>query len=175
MKYTEISLNDYVIDPNLTLYRIDETEERIDLHAKSTNHQWTCPKCNTFCDEQHSTYERSYYILPLRGKPTQVHAIVSTYECHDPDCPQLCFTEPMTTVGPYQTMIPMHGPQTSMTQKPQQGQTGRCISSRRRPVRSARWLRRSYRRRTSIMFRSTRKKNLILSQDSTSVRLPHSR
>jgi len=102
MKYTEISLNDYVIDPNLTLYRIDETEERIDLHAKSIKHQCTCPKCNTLCDEQHSTYERSYYILPLRGKPTQVHAIVSTYECHDPDCPQLCFTEPMTTVGPYQ-------------------------------------------------------------------------
>lgn len=102
MNYPEVSLNDYVIDPYLTLYRIDESDDRIDLYAKSKKHQCTCPKCGSSCTEQHSTYVRSYYILPLRSKITQVHAIVSTYDCDNPECPQKCFTEPMETVGPFQ-------------------------------------------------------------------------
>ena len=102
MNYPEISLNDYVIDPCLTLYRIDETDDRIDLYAKSKKHSCTCPTCGGNCVEQHSTYERSYYILPLRSKTTEVHAIVSTYTCDNPKCPQKYFSEPMKTVGPYQ-------------------------------------------------------------------------
>ena len=102
MKYPEISLNDYVIDPCLTLYRIEESDDRIDLFAKSRKHACNCPACGISSEEQHSTYERAYYISPLRSKPTQVHAIVSTYECGNPNCSTKYFTEPMTTVGLFQ-------------------------------------------------------------------------
>ena len=99
MNYSEVSLNSYLIDPCLTLYRIDETEDRINLYAKSKKHLCACPKCQTISDEQHSTYTRRCFIMPLRSKTTEVHMIASTYECCNPECKQKYFAEPMETVG----------------------------------------------------------------------------
>ena len=96
MKYTPSTDNSLLYGKDQFIYRIEESSDRIDIFLKSSVHSCRCPFCGTESSALHATYERTLQDVPIRCKPTYVHANVFKYECVNPECSQKVFMEPLS-------------------------------------------------------------------------------
>lgn len=95
MKYTPSNDNSLLYGKNQFIYRTEETDDRIDIFLKSSVHSCKCPCCGEESSDLHATYERTLQDVPIRCKPTYVHANVFKYNCTNAACDQKVFMEPL--------------------------------------------------------------------------------
>ena len=95
MKYIPSNDNSLLYGKNQFIYRTEETNDRIDIFLKSSVHSCKCPCCGTESSDLHATYERTIQDIPIRCKPTYVHANVFKYNCTNAGCSQKVFMEPL--------------------------------------------------------------------------------
>lgn len=96
MKYSPSSDNSLLYGKNHFIYRTEETDDRIDIFLKSYVHSCKCPLCGAESSDLHATYERTLQDVPIRCKPTYVHANVFKYNCVNGGCSQKVFMEPLS-------------------------------------------------------------------------------
>lgn len=102
MKYSPSSDNSLLYGKNQFIYKTEETEDRIDIFLKSSVHGCKCPLCGAESSDLHATYERTLQDVPIRCKPTYVHANVYKYNCINTECSQKVFMEPLPFASPSQ-------------------------------------------------------------------------
>lgn len=95
MKYSPSSDNSLLYGKNHFIYRTEETDDRIDIFLKSYVHSCKCPLCGAESSDLHATYKRTLQDVPIRCKPTYVHANVFKYNCVNGGCSQKVFMEPL--------------------------------------------------------------------------------
>lgn len=95
MRYHPSSDNSLLYGNDHFIYKIEETNDKIDIFLKSYVHSCKCPNCGHESSDLHSTYERTLQDVPIRCKPTYVHANVFKYNCTNAECTQKVFTEPL--------------------------------------------------------------------------------
>ena len=96
MKYAPSADNSLLYGKDQFIYQTQESAERIDIFLKSSVHSCKCPFCGTESSVLHATYERTLQDVPIRCKPTYVHANVFKYECVNPGCARKVFMEPLS-------------------------------------------------------------------------------
>ncbi len=95
MKYSPSQDNSLLYGKNQFIYHTEESNDRIDIFLKSYVHNCKCPFCKTESSDLHATYERTLQDIPIRCKPTYIHANVYKYNCVNSDCHQKVFMEPL--------------------------------------------------------------------------------
>lgn len=95
MKYSPSSDNSLLYGKNHFIYKTEESDDRIDIFLKSSVHSCKCPFCGVESSDLHATYERTLQDVPIRCKPTYVHANVFKYNCVNAECSQKVFMEPL--------------------------------------------------------------------------------
>ena len=95
MKYTPSNDNSLLYGKTHFIYRTEETDKRIDIFLKSSVHSCKCPFCGMESSALHATYERTLQEIPIRCKPTYVHANVFKYDCENLGCGHKVFMEPL--------------------------------------------------------------------------------
>ena len=95
MKYTPSKDTSLLYGKDQFIYRTEETDKRIDIFLKSSVHSCKCPFCGMESSALHATYERTLQDIPIRCKPTYVHANVFKYDCENPGCGHKVFMEPL--------------------------------------------------------------------------------
>lgn len=95
MKYSPSSDNSLLYGKNQFIYKTEETDDRIDIFLKSSVHSCKCPLCGVESSDLHATYERTLQDVPIRCKPTYVHANVFKYNCGNAECSKKVFMEPL--------------------------------------------------------------------------------
>lgn len=93
MKYSPSSDHSLLYGKDHFIYRTEETDDRIDIFLKSSVHSCKCPLCGAESSDLHATYERTLQDIPIRCKPTYVHANVFKYNCVNAECSQKVFME----------------------------------------------------------------------------------
>lgn len=93
MKYSPSSDYSLLYGKNQFIYKTEETDDRIDIFLKSSVHSCRCPLCGTESSDLHATYERTLQDVPIRCKPTYVHANVFKYNCVNAECSRKVFME----------------------------------------------------------------------------------
>lgn len=96
MKYFPSLDNSLLYGKNQFIYRTEETDDRIDIFLKSSVHGCKCPLCGTESSDLHATYKRTLQDVPIRCKPTYVHANIFKYNCENTECSQKVFMEPLS-------------------------------------------------------------------------------
>ena len=96
MKYTPSKDTSFLYGKDHFIYHTEETDNRIDIFLKSSIHNCKCPFCGTESSALHATYERTLQDIPIRCKPTYVHANVFKYDCENPECRCKVFMEPLS-------------------------------------------------------------------------------
>ena len=95
MKYYPSADHSLLYGKDHFIYKTEESDDRIDIFLKSSVHSCKCPLCGTESSDLHATYERTLQDIPIRCKPTYVHANVFKYNCVNPECRQKVFMEPL--------------------------------------------------------------------------------
>lgn len=101
-KYEEINLNDKLFGPNYTVYKWDETENRIDIYIKAKKQEVICPTCGGKTERLHNTYNRTLQCLPIRMKETYVHVKCYKYNCINEECKTKVITGELDFASPSQ-------------------------------------------------------------------------
>lgn len=96
MKYTPSKDTSLLYGKDHFIYHTEETDDRIDIFLKSSVHNCKCPFCGMESSALHATYERTLQDIPIRCKPTYVHANVFKYDCENPECRYKVFMEPLS-------------------------------------------------------------------------------
>lgn len=96
MKYVPSKDNSFLYGKDQFIYHTEETNDQIDIFLKSSVHSCKCPFCGVESSDLHATYKRTLQDIPIRCKPTYVHANVFKYNCVNSECSQKVFMEPLS-------------------------------------------------------------------------------
>ena len=81
------------------IFDIEEEEQQIVIHIKSSKSEQMCPDCGEKSSDVHSTYKRYIQDTPIRNKQTWLHVSVHKYDCINPLCECKVFTEDLPFAG----------------------------------------------------------------------------
>ncbi len=79
--------------PELSITRVDETDNEIVIHMHSTSRESTCHKCGAPLVRHHGTHRRKVQDLPILGKRVTLVAQIYDYQCTSTACGSFASTE----------------------------------------------------------------------------------
>ena len=77
----------------LSITRVDETDNEIVIHMHSTSRESTCHKCGAPLVRHHGTHRRKVQDLPILGKRVTLVAQIYDYQCTSTACGSFASTE----------------------------------------------------------------------------------
>ena len=78
---------------------IEEEDGKIIVYIKSLKSECVCPDCGELSSSVHSTYIRYIQDTPIRNKQTWLHISVHKFDCLNPQCKSIVFTEEIPFAG----------------------------------------------------------------------------
>lgn len=81
------------LDKHLDYLSHEMSEKDVIIYVKSNRTEVECPYCGKVSTKCHSTYERSFQDLPIKGKRTKIIIINRKMFCKNPECTHTTFAE----------------------------------------------------------------------------------
>lgn len=91
----ECDMSELLVGPGFKIQRVEESEERITLFAKSTSFYSLCPDCGAASVFHHATFHKSIQAMPLQMKKCTIEVTAYKYECENSSCQRKVFNEPL--------------------------------------------------------------------------------
>jgi len=85
---------------------VQEQEEHLTIHARSTTTQAKCPDCDMVTQRIHSPHHRQPHDLPNSGRSVRLYLEVPRFWCVNEQCPRGTFVERIPSV------VPLHAQRT---------------------------------------------------------------
>lgn len=82
-----------LLDKDLKYLTHEIVDDTIYIHIESIRNEVQCPFCGHMSSQVHSTYERSFYDLPIQGKKVKIIIKNRKMFCNNHDCDHTTFAE----------------------------------------------------------------------------------
>jgi transposase len=88
-------MDDFIklLDSDLQYITHKIVEDIVYIYIASTREEVQCPFCGHMSSKIHSTYERSFYDLPMQGKKVEITINNRKMFCNNPACDHITFAE----------------------------------------------------------------------------------